>query len=192
MLTIEPVGRYQIASFYDLVISNQLRAQDGGTLKDGLTLKVGTVPLPQLIKFLPEPNSEAKDFDLNSRIQFASPMKLDSLKNKIKISPQPKKELQWYFNDYNWELNVYGLEPATEYVVRILPGMADIYGNTIKNEFSYTFTTGDILPYARLVLPWQPLVYRAKVRRRCTSSRQILNLRPCLFIPSPSMSSTEC
>ena len=70
--------------------------------------------------------------------------------------------MQWYFNDSNWELSVYGLEPATEYVVRILPGMADIYGNTIKNEFSYTFTTGDIVPYARLVLPWQPLVYRAK------------------------------
>jgi alpha-2-macroglobulin len=162
VLTIEPVGRYQIASFYDLMISNQLRAQDGGTLKDGLTLKFGTVPLPRLIKFFPEPNSEAKDFDGRFAIQFASPMKLDSLKNKIKISPLPKNELQWYFNDYNWELNVYGLEPATEYVVRILPDMADIYGNIIKNEYSYTFKTGDILPYARLVLPWQPLVYRAK------------------------------
>jgi len=162
VLTLEPVGRYQIASFYDLVISNKLRAKDGGTLKDGLTIKFATVPLLQVIKLSPAPNSEAKDFDPQFSIQFASPMKLDSLKNKIKISPQPKKELEWYFNDYNWELNVYGLEPATEYVVRILPGMVDIYGNTIKNEYSYTFRTGDIVPYARLVLPWQPLVYRAK------------------------------
>src|SRR6266508_4568064 len=162
VLTIEPVRRYKIASFYDFLISDQLRAKDGGTLKDGLTLKFGTVPLPQVIKFFPEPNSEAKDFDGHLTIQFASPMRLDSLKNKIIISPQPKKELQWYFSDTNWELNVYGLEPATEYVVRILPGMEDIYGNTIKNEYSYAFTTGDFLPYARLVLPWQPLVYRAK------------------------------
>ena len=162
VLTVEPVGRYRIASFYDLAVSKDLRAKDGGTLKDGLTIKFGTVPLPEVIKLFPEPNSEAKDFDGRLVIQFASPMKLDSLKSKIKISPQPKKELEWYFNDYNWELNVYGLEPATEYVVRILPGMADIYGNTIKNEYSYTFKTGDILPYARLVLPWQPLVYRAQ------------------------------
>src|SRR5689334_17191868 len=162
ILTIEPAGRYQIASFYDLVISDHLRAQDGGTLKQGLTIKFGTVPLPQVIKLSPEPNSEAKDFDPQFSIQFASPMRLASLKDKIKISPQPKKELEWYFNDYNWELNVFGLEPATEYIVRILPGMADIYGNTIKNEYSYTFRTGDYVPYARLVLPWQPLVYRAK------------------------------
>ena len=161
VLTIEPVGRYKIASFYDLMISDKLRAEDGGTLKDGLTIKFGTVPLPQVINFFPSPNSEAKDFDGHLSIPFASPMRLDSLKDKIRISPQPKKELQWYFTDTNWELNVYGLEPATEYVVRILPGMADIYGNTIKSEYSYTFKTGDFLPYARLVLPWQPLVYRA-------------------------------
>ncbi len=162
VLTIEPVGRYQIASFYDLIISDQLRAKDGGTLKESRIYKFGTVPLPELIKFLPEPNSEAKIFDGHFTIRFASPMRLDSLKNKIRITPQPKNELQWYFTDTNWELNVYGLEPATEYVVRILPGMADIYGNTIKNEYSYTFTTGDYAPYARLVLPWQPLVYRAR------------------------------
>src|SRR6185436_148636 len=47
-------------------------------------------------------------------------------------------------------------------VVRLLPGMADIYGNTIQSEQSYTFKTGDLFPYARLVLPWTPLVYRAK------------------------------
>ncbi|HLO28878.1 MAG TPA: Ig-like domain-containing protein, partial [Anaerolineales bacterium] len=164
VLTIEPVGRYQIASFYDLTVSKALRARDGGTLKDGLTLKFGTVPLPQILEFSPAPNSEAVEFDSHIAIKFASPMKLDSLKDKIKISPQPKTELQWYFNNYdsNWELNVYGLEPATEYVVRILPGMADIYGNTIATEYSYTFKTGDMAPYARLVLPWQPLVYRAK------------------------------
>src|SRR5258706_1810096 len=40
--------------------------------------------------------------------------------------------------------------------------MSDIYGNTIRDEQSFTFKTGDLTPYARLVLPWTPLVYRAK------------------------------
>ncbi|HET9912718.1 MAG TPA: Ig-like domain-containing protein, partial [Anaerolineales bacterium] len=162
ILTIEPVGRYAIASFYDLVISKEMRAKDGGTLKEGWTLKFGTVPLPRILRTFPEANSEAKDFDQHLSIQFASPMKLASLKDRIKISPEPERELQWYFNDYNWELNVYGLEPATDYVVRVLPGAADIYGNTITTEYAFTFKTGDRTPYARLVLPWQPLVYRAK------------------------------
>ncbi|HLF74100.1 MAG TPA: Ig-like domain-containing protein, partial [Anaerolineales bacterium] len=162
LLTIEPAGRFKIASFYELTISDQLRARDGGTLKEGWNFKFGTVALPRVLEITPKPNSEAKDFDPRLMIRFASPMKLASLKDKIRITPRPAKELQWYFDDTSWELNVYGLEPATDYVVRILPGMADIYGNTINSETSFTFKTGDLFPYARLVLPWQPLVYRAK------------------------------
>jgi len=167
-LTIEPVGKYKIASFYDLNITNTARASDGGKLKDGWHLEFGTVPLPKIVDIFPKPNSNGltlaggKGFNSDIAITFASPMRLDSLKSKIKITPQPKKGLEWYFNDYNWQLNVFGLEPATEYVVRILPGMEDIYGNTIKDEQSFTFTTGDYGPSARLVLPWTPLVYRAK------------------------------
>jgi uncharacterized protein YfaS (alpha-2-macroglobulin family) len=166
-LTIEPVGRYQIASFYSLAILDFALAKDGGKLKQGLTLKFGTVPLPKIVDTFPKPNSngsapDGKGFTPDIAIMFASPMKLDSLKSHIKITPEPRKGLQWYFNDSNWQLNVFGLEPATEYVVRLLPGMADIYGNTIKDEQSFTFKTGDLLAYARLVLPWTPLIYRAQ------------------------------
>jgi uncharacterized protein YfaS (alpha-2-macroglobulin family) len=166
-LTIEPIGKYQIASFYDLTIADTARANDGGKLKDGWLLKFGTVPMPKIVDVFPKPNSNGSDasgkgFTSDIAITFASPMKLDSLKSKIIITPQPKKGLEWYFNDSNWQLSVFGLEPATEYVVRLLPGMSDIYGNTIKDEQSFTFKTGDLTPYARLVLPWTPLVYRAK------------------------------
>ena len=162
VLTIEPVGRYKVASFYDLTISEEARANDGGKLKQGLMLKFGTVPLPQVKSFSPKSNSHAKYFDAHMEIQFVSPMRLDSLKSRIKITPQPKEELNWYFDQNEMRLYVYGLEPATEYVVRLLPGMSDLYGNTIQSEQSFTFTTGDIYPYARLVMPWTPLIYRAQ------------------------------
>ena len=161
-LTVEPVGRYQIANFYDLTIADTAQAQDGGTLKQGLALKFGTVPLPRIVGVKPEPGSQAKAFDGSFTIKFASPMKLDSLKSRLRVTPQPKQELSLYYNDSSWELNAYGLDPATNYVVRLLPGASDLYGNTIKDEFSYTFTTGDMPAYANLVLPWTPLVYRAK------------------------------
>ena len=161
-LTIEPVGRYQIASFYDLTIADTAQAQDGGTLKQGLALKFGTVPLPHIVEVKPKAGSQAVDFDSSFTLKFASPMKLDSLKSRLRVTPEPKQELSLYYNDSTWELYAYGLDPATEYVVRLLPGASDLYGNTIKDEFSYTFTTGDMSPYANLVLPWTPLVYRAK------------------------------
>lgn len=162
VLTIRPRGRYQIANFYDLTIADTARAADGGLLQDGLTVKFSTIPPPQIVKTSPEPNSKPKDFDSGLRFQFASPMRFDSLKSRVVITPAPKEKPQLYYNDYDWSLNIWGLEPATEYVVRVLPGMADIYGNTIKSEYSFTFKTGDMQPDARLLLPWTPLVYRAQ------------------------------
>jgi alpha-2-macroglobulin len=162
VLTIKPSGRYQIASYYTLQIADSAQATDGGTLKEALTVKFSTVPLPQIVSTTPDAGSQAASYDSSLSIKFASPMRLDSLKSRVVISPAPKTPLQWNYNDYDWSYNTYGLEPGTDYVVRILPGMADIYGNTINTGTSFAFTTGDKDPYANLVLPWTPLVYRAK------------------------------
>ncbi len=159
-LTIQPRGRFGIASFYDLEIAKTAQATDGGTLKDGMTVNFSTVPLPQIVKINPPDTNNG--FDSSLSIQFASPMKLDSLKSRIIITPAPKVAPQWYYSDYNWTYTMYGLDPGTDYIVRILPGMADIYGNTITNESSLTFKTANMSPYARLVMPWTPLVYRAQ------------------------------
>jgi hypothetical protein len=110
--TIEPAGRYKIASFYDLVIPRETPAADGGPLKEGRTVQFSTVPLPHILQVSPAPNSQASEFQGELSIRFASPMRLASLKDKVRISPQPKQDLQWYFNDYSWELNIYGLEPT--------------------------------------------------------------------------------
>jgi uncharacterized protein YfaS (alpha-2-macroglobulin family) len=161
-LTLQPNGRYQIASDYHLQITDAALAQDGGTLKDGLSVSFSTVPLPSIVSVTPQPNSVETSFDSSLFIQFASPMRLNSLKGKVIVTPAPKTEIQWYYNDYDRSYNSYGLEPGTDYVVRILSGTADIYGNTINSDYTFTFKTTDMDPNARLVVPWTPLVYRAK------------------------------
>ncbi len=90
VLTIQPSGRYQIASYYTLQIANTAQAQDGGNLKDGLTVKFSTVPLPQIVSVTPEAGSQATSFDSSLSIKFASPMRLDSLKGRVVITPAPK------------------------------------------------------------------------------------------------------
>ncbi|MBI5841275.1 MAG: Ig-like domain-containing protein [Chloroflexi bacterium] len=161
-LTIEPVGKYQIANFYELAVSDSAQATDGGRLKEGWTLDFSTVQLPAITQISPEPNSTQEDFSSYMCLTFASPMNAKSLNSRVVITPKPKNELSFYYNDYDWSLGIYGLEPSTNYVVRLLPGMADIYGNTIKTETSFSLTTAAMSPYARLALPWMPLVYRAK------------------------------
>ncbi len=91
ILTITPSRRYEIASFYDLSILDSARAKDGGKLKEGWTLRFGTVPLPKIEHIFPEPNSKAETFNASIEIKFVSPMKLDSFENKIKITPQAEK-----------------------------------------------------------------------------------------------------
>ena len=124
-------------------------------------MQFATVTLPSVVSVFPAAYSEGS-FNSAITITFASPMDFDSLKGRVKISPAIPGKPDWYYNSYDKSLTIYGLEPATDYVVRILPGMKDPYGNTIKDEISYTFKNGDYSPYTRLVLPWTPLVYRAK------------------------------
>ena len=161
-LTLQPNGRYQIANNYHLQIANTAQAADGGMLKDGFSVSFSTIPLPSIVKVTPEPNSVATNYDSSLSIQFASPMRLSSLKGKVIVTPAPKTDLQWYYNDYDNSYDTYGLDPGMNYDVRVLSGMADIYGNTIDSEDSFTFKTADEDPSAQLAVPWTPLVYRAK------------------------------
>jgi hypothetical protein len=32
-------------------------------------------------------------------IQFASPMRIDTVKDKIEITPKPEKEIEWWYNE---------------------------------------------------------------------------------------------
>ncbi len=160
-LTITPVGRYRISGFYQLDLAKTALAQDGSPLKEGLTFRFSTLPLPRIVSVTPAPNSKAKEFNAWITIKFSSPMDFDTLKSRVRVSPEPKKPLSFYYNEYDWELNVIGLEPSTDYIVRILPGMADIYGNKIQSEYSWDFRTGERYPNANLVMP-QTLVYRQK------------------------------
>jgi hypothetical protein len=160
-LVIEPKSNFKLSGFYELTMDAAAKAVDGGNLREGVDLNFTTVPYPYIASVYPLPDSKPSDFQSYIQIEFASNMDFKTMKGRVQITPAPASELDMYFNQYDKSLYIYGLDPATEYIVRILPGIADVYGNTIKDGMSYQFTNGDLSPYARLVLPWTPLVYRA-------------------------------
>ncbi|MEW6030767.1 MAG: Ig-like domain-containing protein, partial [Chloroflexota bacterium] len=164
-LTIEPDGKFKLASYYRLALTEDAQAEDGGMLREGLLLQFATVPYPRIVAVYPKPDSTPEHFTSHLSITFASPMNFESMKGRVLISPALEGEPQWYYNAYNKTLYIHGLAPATDYVVRILPGMEDRYGNKIRDEYSFTFKNKDYDPYARLVLPWTPLIYRANGRQ---------------------------
>jgi len=163
-LTIDPVGRYSIASFYDLTIDRSARAQDGGTLQESYQQQLATIPMPRVAAVFPQSGKQSS-FSGSMYIDFASPMNITSLKSHLVISPQPKQPVELNYDDGQNRLYVYGLEPSTKYVLRLLPGMADIYGYTINNEFSFGFETAGLDASAALLVPYYPLIYRANAEK---------------------------
>lgn len=161
-LTITPVGHYLIASFYDLTLANSAQSSSGGTLKAGLTFKFSTVPFPAIEQVYPSAGSKATSFNSSLWIQFQSPMNFDSMKDKIKITPPPATDIytNMYYDENERKLYVHGLAAATDYVVRILPGMADLYGNTIQTEYSFSFKTGNLSASGQMLMSYAPLIFR--------------------------------
>jgi len=89
-------------------------------------------------------------------------MKSDSMQSRVKVLPEPKVPVKLFYRDGSNRLDILGLEPSQEYVIRILPGITDIYGNAIKTEYSFSFETAGLSPQARLVTPGYPLIYRSQ------------------------------
>ncbi len=93
-------------------------------------------------------------------------MRFDSLKDKVEFTPALEGDWQWYYGDYGiygnaWTMYTYGLQPSTQYTVKILPGMEDLYGNQISQEQTIRFTTAAYDPMVALQLPSEgPVIYR--------------------------------
>ena len=88
-LTIEPVGRYNVASFYDLTIASSAKAQEGGTLQESYQQQLTTIPLPRVNAVFPQSGKQSS-FSNSMYVDFASPMNINSFKGRVVISPQPR------------------------------------------------------------------------------------------------------
>ncbi|HNC08546.1 MAG TPA: Ig-like domain-containing protein [Anaerolineales bacterium] len=161
-VTVSPVGLYDIQSFYTFSIDESAQAEDGGPLGYTWLTDFSTVPYPSVIGIFPDPNNKNQEYSSYLTINFASQMDEESLKGRIQITPPLKEtiDLSSYFYGGSNSVTIYGLEPSTDYVVRILPGARDIYGNTIKEEYAFAFTNPAYSPYARLAMPYDPLTFR--------------------------------
>lgn len=87
-------------------------------------------------------------------LSFSSLMNPETLADRVLIDPAPTSNNP-YFSEYNNEYTVnFPLRGGTTYTVEVLPGMEDVYGNTIDEGFTFTFTTGDLQPEIGLNVPY--------------------------------------
>ena len=157
-VTIAPVQLLDLETEYTLIVDASAQTTDGNSLAEGLTWSFTTIPPPSVVYISPPQGDRGDGFHSELYIKFASPMMIDSVKEKIVITPEPEEEIQWWYNPSSWSMRAYILKPSTTYEVRALPGMSDIYGNLTTREYVVRFTTNPASAQAGLQMP-----YRASV-----------------------------
>jgi len=160
-LIITPTQRLDLDTTYSFNLSTDAQAASGGNLVDGVQWNFTTIPSPKVVYTRPGHQQYQDSFSRDFTIKFASPMRIDTVKERIVISPKPEQEINWWYNEWDWSLSGFFLEPSTTYKIRFLPGMEDIYGNKNQDEQFVEFTTPARPPYASLLMPYQPAIMRA-------------------------------
>ncbi|MBN2148880.1 MAG: Ig-like domain-containing protein [Anaerolineales bacterium] len=161
MVTITPTQQLAYDTAYQLKLNPEAQAATGGGLKRGLTWNFYTIRTPGIDRTMPADRETVGYFTDQFMIDFRSPMDLNSMKDKVIFEPAiGEGEPYWYYDEWNWSLYFYGLEPSVAYSVRILPGMKDIYGTEITSETLVRFTNGPREPFAYLQMPYGVSLYR--------------------------------
>ncbi|GAB4521584.1 MAG: hypothetical protein OHK0046_33170 [Anaerolineae bacterium] len=102
----------------------------------------GTVPAPAIISTDPSDGETNVQPYGGITLFFASPMDADSFEDRITIDPEPWREPELYYQDYNNSVTIgFPTEPSTMYTITIEPGLQDVYGNAIQTSFTLSFTT---------------------------------------------------
>jgi hypothetical protein len=159
-LTVTPDDRLELDTRYTFRLDSTAKSSHGNSLDQGLQWTFTTIRAPSILFISPPEFVRSNRYSAELRIQFVSPMRIDTVKERIVIEPEPDGEIQWWYNEYSWNITAYILQPSTNYVVRALPGMEDIYGNVTTSEFVVEFSTPAAAPQAGLQMPFHPAFMR--------------------------------
>ncbi len=157
---ISPTDRLELDTQYTLEVDEKAQTVDGASLNQGLRWVFYTLPSPAVIGVNPTDRIKQETFSSELRIRFASPMNIESVKERIVISPKPDTETKWWYNEWDWSISTYSLKPSTNYEIQLLAGMQDIYGNEIPDTQVFRFTTAAYEPSAYLEMPYQSPILR--------------------------------
>nr|MCU0499733.1 Ig-like domain-containing protein [Anaerolineae bacterium] len=116
-----------------------------------------TVPLPRIVSTDPSDGTLARPYG-GFRLIFASPMNPETLPDKIVINPAPVVPPTFFYQEWNDSYSVeFSAEPSTTYNITINPGAEDIYGNTIRDVYTFSYTTMAYDAELNLVAPVGPV-----------------------------------
>lgn len=155
-MTFTPDENLALDTFYNAgFATGEARSATGEATLVGMSgWSFVTVPEPAIVGTNPFTGETGVNVFNGLTIYFASPMDQDTLLENIVIEPEPLREVNAFYYDFEDSFNLsFALEPSAEYTVTFEPGMTDIYGNVIDESRTITFTTAPYDPDVALQVP---------------------------------------
>ncbi|MCP4426850.1 MAG: Ig-like domain-containing protein, partial [Chloroflexi bacterium] len=143
VLTVTPQRRLDLAANYQVGVAVSARSASGEANLDKDTISgFTTVPYPAVVFTNPGHGQLADQWQRGVSIQFASPMNWDTVEDHIHIEPQPTKANYNIYDRKGTELYLdFRLDSNAEYTVTIPGDAADPYGNTLGQDYTFSFRT---------------------------------------------------
>lgn len=137
-----PDDLLQLDTLYVVGFANAPLVASGGDLGETPFWNFATVPYPAITNTDPPDKAQNQPPYGGFRIFFSSEMDFENLPDLITIEPEPWREPEYYWNEWNDSYSVsFPTEPSTTYTVTIAAGAQDIYGNTINDPYTFSYST---------------------------------------------------
>ncbi len=154
-LTFTPTEPLPFGESFQIVVENTaLPASLQGTLRERFVGNFATVPLPAISTMTPADGSDEASPEQLVIITFNAPLSRTTLMENITIAPLLTNTVVYsYYNEWDGQLILdWNKQANTTYEVTIGADVQDLYGNTLGEETTLSFTTGDFTPFVRVEL----------------------------------------
>ena len=152
-LTFTPTQQLAFGASYTLRIADSAQpASQQGNLREAYANSFTVVPLPAVEIVAPENGATNIDPDMSVTIRFNTPMSYTQVLPYISVTPTLTTTYVYsYYRDYDNTAELSWFKQAqTTYTVTVGAEAADLYGNTLGEPYSFSFTTGDYSTFVRL------------------------------------------
>lgn len=125
-----------------------------GNLRQPVARDFDVVKLPAVDAVAPLDGAVSVTPDANVTIRFSAPLSYTTVLPNISVTPTlTTTQVYSYYSDYNSEATLsWFKQPNSTYTVTVGAAIADPYGNTLGEDYVFSFTTGDYTPYTRINL----------------------------------------
>jgi alpha-2-macroglobulin len=152
-LTFTPTEWLEFGTTYLINVDEAAQpASQQGTLRSTYSRSFTVVPLPAVETVSPVQGAQEVSPDASVIVRFNAPVSPTLVLENVQVSPMlTTTQVFSYYSEYLNELQLsWFKEPNTTYTVTLGAEISDQYGNTLGEDYTLTFTTGDYAPFVRL------------------------------------------